>query len=271
MRVQNPALEPSIVRLARGAAVTVVLTAAGLLAGCASSLGPDLSPAVENSLGAEKPAAAVAVATDMAVRRQALAKAAAALTAAATPGSNVYKIGPQDVLDISVFQVPDLQRTVQVADSGTVNLPLLGDVQAVGMTAQQVERNLAKRLGAKYLQSPQVSVSVKEFNSQRITVDGAVQRPGVYPIRGRSSLLQMVSMAGGLTESSDEANIVVFRDNGGKRTAAGFDFAAIRAGSAEDPALQQGDVVVVNSSQFKEAFQNVLKALPLTRLFVPLL
>jgi polysaccharide biosynthesis/export protein len=201
--------------------------------------------------------------------------AAKALTAAAMPGSNAYKIGPQDVLDISVFQVPDLQRTVQVADSGTVNLPLVGDVQAVGLTAQQVEQDLTKRLGAKYLQSPQVTVSVKEFNSQRVTVDGAVAKPGVYPIRGHATLLEMVSTAGGMTESSDETNIVVFRNTSGKtdgkRTAAAFDYAAIRAGTVEDPQLQQGDVVVVNSSKFKEAMGNVLKALPLTKLFVPLL
>ncbi len=143
------------------------------------------------------------------------------------------------------------------------------------MTAQQVEQDLAKKLGAKYLQSPQVTVSVKEFNSQRVTVDGAVAKPGVYPIRGHSTLLQMVSTAGGLTENSDATNIVVFRDapgkGAGKRSAAAFDYTAIRAGTAEDPVLAQGDVVVVNSSKFKEAMGSVLKALPLTQLFVPLL
>ena len=261
--------------LARGILRAAMLATAALLAGCAGSLGPD----VQGSLAAEKPVGAVATASDTVVRtdvvakvdKSQVAKAAATLTAAATPGSNAYKIGPQDVIEVSVYQVPDLQRTVQVADSGTVNLPLVGDVQAVGRTAQEVEQDLAKKLGAKYLQSPQVTVSVKEFNSQRITVDGAVQKPGVYPIRGHSTLLQMVSMAGGLNAASDETNIVVFRDVNGKRTAAGFDFSAIRAGTADDPALQQGDVVVVNSSKFKEAFQNVLQALPLTRLFVPIL
>jgi polysaccharide biosynthesis/export protein len=252
------------------------------LAGC-SGQGPDVTNALASgqppapmaavettaSLGASK------VQTISAIDKSKVAEAAKVLTAAATPGNNAYKIGPQDVLEISVYQVPDLQRTVQVADSGTVNLPLVGDIQAVGMTAQQVEQDVAKRLGAKYLQSPQVSVSVKEFNSQRVTIDGAVAKPGVYPVRGHSSLLQMVSTAGGLTEASDESNVVIFRDatgkGSGKRTAASFDYAAIRAGSAEDPVLQQGDVVVVNSSKFKEAMGNVLKALPLTKLFVPLL
>jgi polysaccharide biosynthesis/export protein len=250
------------------------------LAGCAGQ-GPD----VTNALAAGQPPAATAAVettasvgatktqTVSAIDRNKVAEATKALTAAATPGSNAYKIGPQDVLDISVFQVPDLQRTVQVADSGTVNLPLVGDIQAVGLTAQQVEQDLAKKLGAKYLQSPQVTVSVKEFNSQRVTVDGAVAKPGVYPIRGHSTLLEIISTAGGLTEASDETNVVVFRDatGKGKRTAAAFDYSAIRSGTAENPALEQGDVVVVNSSKFKEAMGNVLKVLPITKMFFPLL
>ena len=237
----------------------------------ASGQTPEAIPAVETTATIDT----TKIQTVSVVDRKKVAEAAKTLTAAATPGNNAYKIGPQDVLDVSVYQVPDLQRTVQVADSGTVNLPLVGDVQAVGLTAQQVEQDLAKRLGAKYLQSPQVTVSVKEFNSQRVTVDGAVAKPGVYPIRGRSTLLQMVSTAGGMTESSDDTNVVVFRNatgkTDGKRTAAAFDYAAIRAGTIEDPELKQGDVVVVNSSKFKEAMGNVLKALPLTKLFVPLL
>ena len=269
-------------RFGRLALLPALFTAAAALAGC-SGQGPEVTnalasgqtptaiPAVETTATVD----ATTTQTISAVDRKKVAEAAKALTAAATPGNNAYKIGPQDVLDISVYQVPDLQRTVQVADSGTVNLPLVGDVQAVGLTAQQVEQDLAKRLGAKYLQSPQVTVSVKEFNSQRVTVDGAVAKPGVYPIRGRSTLLQMVSTAGGLTEASDDSNVVVFRNasgkTDGKRTAAAFDYAAIRAGTVEDPELKQGDVVVVNSSKFKEAMGNVLKALPLTKLFVPLL
>jgi polysaccharide biosynthesis/export protein len=251
----------------------MALLAAALLAGCAGS-GPDVS----NSFGDVGSPTTAADASSVPagkvitkVEKTQVAKAIASLTADATPNSKAYKIGPQDVLDVSVFQVTELQRTVQVAENGTINLPLLGNVKAAGKTAQEVEQDMAKRLGAKYLQSPQVTVFVREFNSQRITMDGALAKPGVYPIRGQTTLVQMIDMAGGLNEASDETNIVVFREDGGKRTAAKFDFAAIRSGSAEDPKLQQGDVVVVNSSQFKEAFQNVLKVLPVTKMFVPVL
>jgi polysaccharide export outer membrane protein len=100
------------------------------------------------------------------------------MTAVTDPSSSAYKIGPLDVLDISVFKVAELSKSVQVADGGTINLPLVGEVPAAGKTAQEVETDLTAKLGAKYLQSPQVTVFVKEYNSQRVTVDGAVKKPG---------------------------------------------------------------------------------------------
>jgi polysaccharide export outer membrane protein len=181
----------------------------------------------------------------------------------------VYKIGPGDVLDVSVFKVPELGRTVTVADTGTVNLPLTGEIVAVGRTPQDVEREVTRKLGAKYLQSPQVTVSIKEYNSQRVTVDGAVKRPGVFPYRSSVSLLQVIAMADGLDANSDAA-VVVFRQTAGERQAARFDIDAIRNGEAPDPAVKPGDVVVVGSSAAKEAFNNVLKVLPLAGLFVGL-
>ena len=86
------------------------------------------------------------------------------------PGA--YKIGHADVLDISIFKVPELARTVEVDESGTITFPPVGEVSVVGKTARDIEHELAKRLEARYLRSPQVTVSVKEFNSQRVTVEG---------------------------------------------------------------------------------------------------
>jgi polysaccharide biosynthesis/export protein len=200
-----------------------------------------------------------------------LAKVADTFTAAATPGNSAYKIGPQDVVDISVFKVPELSRSVQVNDSGTINLPLVGEVEAAGKTSQEIEHDLTKKLGAKYLQSPQVTVYVKEFNSRRVTVEGSVKKPGVYPIRGKTTLVQFLAMAEGPTDLSDTSSIVVFRSVGGKRSAAKFDLNDIRSGTAEDPVIQEGDVIVVSDSMTKTAFQNFLKVLPLSTLFVPFL
>lgn len=182
------------------------------------------------------------------------------------PGSAGYKIGPQDVIDISVFKVPELSKSVQVSEAGTVNLPLLGEVYATNKTPRDLEKDLTSQLGKKYLQNPQVSVFVKEYNSQRITVDGAVKRPGVFPMQGGISLLQAVALAQGLEDVSDET-VLVFRGQNGQRQAARFDISEIRAGDAKDPQLLAGDVIIARTSDLKKGFNGFMKVLPLAGVF----
>ena len=172
-----------------------------------------------------------------------------------------YQIGPVDVLDISVFKVPELSKSVEVADDGTINLPLLGEVPAAGKTAQQLERDLTAKLGAQYLQNPQVTVIVRENNSQHVTVQGAIEKPGVYPLKGKTTLLELVAMAGGFLDISN-STVLVLRNSEGKRSAAKFDVADIQKGQAEDPTMQSDDVIVAGTSAIKQAFNAVLKALP---------
>src|SRR6476469_8755296 len=93
-------------------------------------------------------------------RDPSVARAADTLAAAATPGNNAYKIGPLDVLDISVFEAPELSKTVDVASNGTIDLPLLGETPAAGKSTYELQRELNSRFGAKYLQHPQVTVTV---------------------------------------------------------------------------------------------------------------
>ena len=95
--------------------------------------------------------------------------------------------------------------------------------------------------------------------------------PGVYPIRGKTSLLQMIAMAEGLDLAADTTNVVIFRPVDGKRFAAKFDIDQIRSGKAEDPVMKQGDLVVANASAMKAVWQDVLKALPVGAAFIPLL
>jgi polysaccharide export outer membrane protein len=197
----------------------------------------------------------------------ALSQAAVSFVSASTPGNTAYKIGPQDVLDISVFQVPELTRSVQVADSGTINLPLVGTISTKEKTPQDLERDLTQRLGARYLQSPQVSVFVREYNSQRVTVEGAVKSPGIYPLRGKTSLLQFIAQAGGPNTDTASDTVLVFRQEGSRRSVARFNIDDISAGSATDPAMQAGDVIVAGTSQMKATFSLFLKALPAATLF----
>jgi polysaccharide export outer membrane protein len=197
---------------------------------------------------------------------QPVASRSAPATAGPIGSGGLYLVGPNDVLDISVFKVPELSKSVQVAPSGTINLPLVGEVMAAGKTTQQLERELTAELGAKYLQNPQVTVMLKENNSQRVTIEGAVKSSGVYPLKSETSLLQLVAMAGGFNDASD-STVLILRDTGGKRSAAKFNVSAIKNGQAPDPQLQSGDVIVAGESAIKKGFSTILKALPLAGMF----
>ena len=229
-----------------------------MLAGCVTS-----SNNAESTLG---PPQAEAASGSTAQTKTVTAKPIRVTTSASPVAAGAYTIGPLDVLDISVFQVPELTKSVQVSDTGTINLPLIGEVQVLGKTPQQVERDLTARLGAKYLQNPQVTVYVKEYNSQQVTVEGAVQKPGVFPIKGKTSLLQIIAMANGLDPASDWT-VLVLRQNNGRRQAAKFDVDAIQKGQADDPTMQSGDIIIAGTSAIKQGWGTILKALPIAGLF----
>jgi polysaccharide export outer membrane protein len=120
-----------------------------------------------------------------------------------------YRIGPDDLLDISVFDVPDLSRTVRVSASGDISLPLLGSVAVAGQTPEELETSLAGELRANYMKDPQVTVFVKEMESHGVSVFGAVTKPGVYQIRGAKSLIEVLSMAGGLADDAGDTVTIV--------------------------------------------------------------
>src|SRR5688500_4784491 len=108
-----------------------------------------------------------------------------------------YRIGAEDLLDVQVFGVDQLSRTVRVNSRGQVSLPLIGVIDVAGLSAQEAEASITRRLGESYLQNPQVSLFIKEYTTQRVTIEGAVQRPGIYPLRGPTTLLTSLAIAGG--------------------------------------------------------------------------
>ena len=172
-----------------------------------------------------------------------------------------YRIGPSDLLEISVFQVPELSRTVRVNARGALTLPLIGQIQAGGLTGQQLEALLAQKLKETYLQDPQVSVFIKEFISQRVTVSGSVNKVGVFPISGKTTLMQAIAMAGGLEKFADENDIKIFRERNGTREVLNYDLEPIRKGEIEDPVLNTSDVVVVARSDGRYAWRNAAEFL----------
>jgi polysaccharide biosynthesis/export protein len=200
-----------------------------------------------------------------------VAAAAPVFTGSLGTAAPQYRIGPSDVLEVTVFGVPELSSTVQVSSAGQISLPLIGAVAAGGKTVSELEAEIASTLGATYLQSPQVSVFVKEAVAQRVTVGGAVRRPGVFPLVGEATLLQMIALAQGLDPVADDRNVLVFRTSGGGRQVARFDLAAISTGRAADPAIHAGDIVMVDQSGAKAAWRNITQALPVISLFTPLM
>jgi len=189
-------------------------------------------------------------------------------TSGAYQGATDYRIGAQDLLEISVFGVQELNKEVRVNSNGQVSLPLIGGVMAGGKTIPELEAELAKKYADGFLQRPQVSVFVKEFTSQRITLEGAVSKPGIYPITGRTSLLQAIALAGGVDDRlADLGGIVLMRQVGGKRQAAVYDLRQVRKGNIEDPQLYGDDIIVVEQSGSKTAFRRFIESMPVLGVF----
>ncbi|QGP80865.1 polysaccharide biosynthesis/export family protein [Sphingobium sp. CAP-1] len=174
-----------------------------------------------------------------------------------------YRIVPDDVLRIQVYHEPGLsQEDAQVSAAGMVRMPLIGDVSIAGLTAGEAADVIAARLGERYLVSPQVTLFVKKAIGRRVTLDGEVREPGLYPVEGRLSLLQAVALAKGPTRLAGLGQVVVVRQLDGHRQAALFDLAAIRKGRAPDPEILPGDQVIVGLSRAKAILGGALLAIP---------
>ncbi len=170
-----------------------------------------------------------------------------------------YKIASNDLLDIEVFGVKELNRTVRVNASGAIALPLIGQLQVAGMSPSDAEALIAVKYASKYLQDPQISIFIKEFTTQRITVDGAVQKPGIFPLTGQITLLRALALAGGAAQLADMEQIMLFRvSQNGESKVEKYDAMKIRRGESPDPVLQGEDVIVVNRDTRRTALRDSL-------------
>src|SRR6202011_266022 len=157
-----------------------------------------------------------------------------------------YKIGPQDVLRIDVWKEAEVSRTVPVRPDGKISLPLLNDVQAAGLTPMQLSGVIADGL-KKYMNDPQVTVSVSEINSRRIYVTGEVTHAGAFPLLPNMTVLQALSSSGGFTQFAKTKAIYVLRTEDGKQVKHPFNYKEVLAGRSQEQniTLQPGDVIVV--------------------------
>jgi len=120
-----------------------------------------------------------------------------------------YRIGAKDLLEIKVFGLDEMNQTVRVSEEGKITLPLLGEIGVDGLTKTELEKKLSQLLEEKYLQNPQVTVFIREYQSKRVSILGAVGKPGPYELLGRQTLLQVISQAGGLTRDAGNEIIVI--------------------------------------------------------------
>ena len=187
------------------------------------------------------------------------------------PGDSDYRIGPQDVLDINVFQVSDLTKTVQVDTGGRILLPLVGQITAAGRTPGELSNDLVAALSKTYMRDPQVVVSVKEASSQKVTVDGAVSQPGIYALQGPTTLMQAVALAHGIDQRlANPKKVAVIRTVNSKRVTGFYNLSAIREGKADDPQIYGQDVIIIDTSGGKAFLSNFSGAMPILGL-LPLL
>lgn len=183
---------------------------------------------------------------------------------------DAYKLAPLDTVSINVFQVADLSKDYVVDQSGRMSMPLLGRVDAVGLTTTELADRIAAGLNAKYLRDPNVTVTLKESVSRVFTVDGSVRQPGVYQLSSAMSLVQAIAVARGTDDLANPRRVAIFRTISGKRSAAAFDLTSIRRGETDDPTVYAGDTIVVDGSGVKEAQRNLLQSLPLASIFLAL-
>ena len=186
----------------RGIPELIVLLALGLPAPLTAQTAPN-----HESSSADGPSSRGNTTQDYNDRLVQLARETKAPELSSSPGD--YQIGPEDLLEISVLEAPDLNRTVRVSDDGAISLALLGSIQAAGLSTRQLQAVLEDRLRETYMKDPQVGVFVQEMRSHPVSVFGAVEKPGVYQIRCAKTLVEVLSMAQGLANDAGDTVIVV--------------------------------------------------------------
>lgn len=182
-----------------------------------------------------------------------------------------YILRPADVISLTVFREPALSlANVAVAADGGLSVPLVGSVRAEGLTPAQLGEEIRRRLGGGYLRNPQVSINVVEYASHQVTVEGAVEKPGVYKFAPGSRLSSAIALASGPKRVARKSQVAVFRQVAGGIEIAKFDYGEMQRGAMLDPVLRPGDRVVVGTSGLAQFWQDLLQALPAFGLFTRL-
>lgn len=190
------------------------------------------------------------------------------LQQASPPEAGPYLIQPGDRVSVSIYQEQDLsQPDIFVDEGGKINLPLIGEVQASGRTPTELARAIEQAYGSRYLRNPQASVALRALRPRTVTVEGQVNRPGMFEYQPGLTLLSAMAMAGSPARDAKLDEVLVFRAIDGQRAGARFDLTEIRAGRLADPQLVPGDTIVVGYSAVRGLWRDLLTASPLLAVF----
>lgn len=181
------------------------------------------------------------------------------LTAADRPSL----IGPLDTIQVDVFNVPDLNREMQVDASGRISMPLAGTIDARGKTAEELARDIEAALRGRYVRNPEVTVNIKSSVSQVVTIDGQVVEPGLYPVTNQMTLMRAIASAKGLSEFARQDDVVILRTVNNQKMAGLYNIGAIRRGAYDDPPIFANDVIVVGDSPQRRLFRDFVSLSPL--------
>lgn len=189
-------------------------------------------------------APAVAQASRPAQTARTPAISTASTAAAAVPAD--YVIGPEDVLGVLFWREQEMSGDVAVRPDGMITLPLVGDIQAAGLRPEAL-RDTIQAAAGKYLTDPNVTVVVRQLNSRKVFITGQVATPGAHPLTGPRTVMQLIALAGGLTEYADGEHITIMREEGGKTRSFKFNYKDVAKGKKleQNIQLKPGDTVVV--------------------------
>jgi len=172
--------------------------------------------------------------------------------------AEAMRLGPGDLLQFEVFQAPEMSSKERVMTNGQIFLPLIGAVEVAGLTAEEAEQLIARKLGENYLQNPQVNLFVEESASQKVTVLGDVGAPGVFPLKGQMTLMEAIALARG-TKNTAKDDVVIFRGAGTQNVKAYVvDLEEVQAGTITNPMLAGGDTIHVAQSGTAVFFDKLL-------------
>lgn len=171
------------------------------------------------------------------------AAATAAVVAAAPPD---YIIGPEDQLSVLFFHDKDMSAEVFVRPDGKISLPLINEIQASGLTPEQLREKVSEE-AKRFIQDPKATILIRQINSRKVFITGAVEKPGNYPLYGPTTALQLIATAGGVKEYADSRKIVIIRNEGGRQTTFRFNYKEVvnQTNVKQNIDLRPGDTIVV--------------------------